>query len=82
MRAFISPEPVANKPPARVATGLAATDMTLFLCPWSMRCVCPVSGSQNLTPRSLELERTHSESGVSATERTKSLCVVLLANVL
>ena len=72
MRARMSPEPVAKKPPVGLATGLGATEMTEFLCPWSMSCVWPVRGSQNWTPRSLDPERTHSESGVSATLRTKS----------
>jgi hypothetical protein len=63
---------VANSPPVWVGTGDGATEMTEFLWPCSMSCVCPVRGSQNWTPRSLEPERTHSESGVRATLRTKS----------
>jgi len=76
MRARMSPEPVAKRPPVWVGTGLGATEMTEFLCPWSMSCVWPVRGSQNCTPRSLEPESTHSESGVSATLRTKSWMAV------
>jgi hypothetical protein len=72
MRDRESPDAVANKPPARVAAGLDATDMTLFSCPTSLSCICPVQGSQKWTARSLEAERTHSESGVIATLRTKS----------
>ena len=68
----MSPEPVANTPPVWVSTGLVATEMTEFLCPRSMSCVWPVRGSQNWTPRSLEPERIHSESGVKAMVRTKS----------
>ena len=68
MRALMSPEPVAKKPPV----GLGATLITLFLWPCSISCVSPVWGSQNWTARSLEPEITHELSGVRATERTKS----------
>ena len=81
MRARMSPEPVANRPPVGVGTGLGATDMTEFLWPCSMSCVWPVRGSQNWTPRSLEPERTHSESGVSATLRTKSCRAVMVSQM-
>lgn len=47
MRARMSPEPVANSPPVWVGTGEGATEMTEFLWPCSMSCVCPVRGSQN-----------------------------------
>lgn len=72
IRALMSPEPVANRPPVCDGTGDGATLMTEFLWPWSMSCVEPVLGSQNWTPRSLEPERTHAPSAVRATERTKS----------
>jgi hypothetical protein len=61
--------------------GLGATEMTEFLCPWSINWVAPVRGSQNWTPRSLEPDMTHWLSGVSATESTKSYRGIRLQSV-
>lgn len=72
IRARMSPEPVAKRPPLGVTTGLGATEMTEFLWPCSISCVLPVLGSQNWTPRSLEPDRTQFPSGVKATLSTKS----------
>lgn len=72
MRTRESLDAVANKPPAQVAAGLDATDTTVFLCPESLSCICPVHGSQKWTLQSLEPERTHSESGVIVTLAAKS----------
>ena len=80
MRTRMSPEPVANRPPLWVGTGLAATEMTEFLCACSNSCVSPVRVSQNWTPWSLEPERTHSESGVKATVMTKSYTLSAVSN--
>lgn len=64
-----SPEPVAKVR----AFGATATEITEFLCPWSMQRGAPVAGSQNCTVLSLEPETIHLPSGEKTTDRTKSL---------
>jgi hypothetical protein len=64
--AMQSPLPLAKWGPCLARSIL----ITLFLCPWSMNCACPVCIDQNWIERSLDPETTHCPSGEMATERT------------